>query len=93
MLSSVRGPITDRLVPVRDPEARDRFLNRSREIAAAKRLILAATIAQEESRALARAGRNEEAEAFSNKGRDLLRQAREVNARDPAVVGSGTERP
>ena len=93
MLSSVRGPITDRLVPVRDPEARDRFLNRSREIAAAKRLILAATIAQEESRTLARAGRNEEAEVFSKKGRDLLRQASEINARDPAVVGSGTERP
>ena len=93
MLSSVRGPITDRLVPVRDPEARDRFLSRSREIAAAKRLILAATIALEESRTLVRAGRNEEAEAFSKKGRDLLRQARAVNARDPALVGSGTERP
>ena len=85
-LSSVRVPVANRLAPARDDPRRERFLSRSRQISVARRLILDAMGARERAAALARTGREDEARLLFREAEELLRQAREINPRDPAVA-------
>ena len=85
-LSTVRAPVESRLTPARDELQRKRFLRRSRQILAAKAIILKAVRASEEGLVLRQTGRKEEARTLSVRAQELFRQARKINPRDPAVT-------
>jgi hypothetical protein len=82
-LAAAREPVSVRLPPDLEPQARARFLDRYGPVREARLRVEAALVARAAAEALAQAGRSEEAAARSRQARARLEQARALNPREP----------